>query len=134
MNHGGQPDRNTGADRPRTPDEGATANRAAAPNLAAAIDQLWVRFLPEIRQRVDLLEAAATACSEERLSPAQREAVQAAAHKLAGTLGTFKLSDGTVLARELELLLSSEDVPDSALAGRLAVIATELRTIVESRK
>ena len=106
----------------------------AARDLAAAIDLLWARFLPEIGERVGLLDAAATACAANQLSAAQCKAVHAAAHKLAGTLGTFNLARGTDLAREFELLFSGEDCPGPALAGRLTSIAAELRTIVESRK
>jgi HPt (histidine-containing phosphotransfer) domain-containing protein len=113
------------------PGQTAAPGNAAPPDLTAAIDLLWVRFLPEIRQRVGLLEAAATACAANQLSAAQRQAANAAAHKLAGTLGTFNLARGTVLAREFELLTTNED---AASAQRLASIAGELRTIVDSRK
>ena len=106
----------------------------AAHDLGAAIDLLWTLFLPEIRERVGLLEAAATACATNQLSAAQRESAHAAAHKLAGTLGTFNLTHGTDLAREFELLFSGEDCPGSALAGRLTSIAAELRAVVESRR
>jgi HPt (histidine-containing phosphotransfer) domain-containing protein len=112
----------------------AQPKTAPAPDLAAALDLLWMRFLPEIRQRVAILEEAALACAANQLSPAQREAAHAAAHKLAGTLGTFGLARGTDLAREMELLYSCENIPDAALAGRLANGAAELRSIVESRK
>jgi HPt (histidine-containing phosphotransfer) domain-containing protein len=115
-------------------DPAATPGHGATPGLAAAIDLLWVRFLPDIRNRVALLEAAAAACAANQLSDAQREAAHAAAHKLAGTLGTFNLNRGTELAREFELLCARDENPDPALAGRLAQIAAELRAIVDSRK
>jgi HPt (histidine-containing phosphotransfer) domain-containing protein len=83
---------------------------------------------------VEILEAAAAACAADKLSTAQREAAHAAAHKLAGTLGTFSLASGTELARELEVIFSKEDVPDSSIAGRLASLAAGLRTIVEARQ
>jgi HPt (histidine-containing phosphotransfer) domain-containing protein len=98
------------------------------------MDKLWIRFRPEIRKRIDILEDAAAACSAGRLSTEQRAAAHAAAHKLAGTLGTFNLTNGTVLAREFELSIASRDIPVPATAARLAFIAAELRTIVDSRK
>jgi HPt (histidine-containing phosphotransfer) domain-containing protein len=116
------------------PDLSTHPNPAAAPDLAAALDLLWTRFLPEIRNRVELLETAAGACAANQLSAAQREAAHAAAHKLAGTLGTFNLARGTDLAREFEMLSSGEDATDSATAHRMVSIAAELRTIVDSRK
>ncbi len=117
------------------PDSNDAATRAARPDLAVALDQLWVRFLPEIRGRVSLLEAAATACcAGKQLSTAQREGAHAAAHKLAGTLGTFNLARGTVLARECELLFFGEEALDSTIGEQLASMAVELRAVIESRK
>jgi HPt (histidine-containing phosphotransfer) domain-containing protein len=104
---------------------------SAASNLAAALDQLWTRFLPEIQNRVGLLEAAATSCAANQLSAEQRETAHAAAHKLAGSLGTFNLARGTDLAREFELALAGDAAPDPA---RLSNLAAELRTIIDSRK
>ena len=112
----------------------ANSKSGSAPDLAQAIDLLWARFLPEIRSRVEVLKAAAAACAVKRLTSAQREAAHAAAHKLAGTLGTFNLTRGTVLAREFELVCCREDTPDATVAGRLGAIAAELRTIVDGRK
>jgi HPt (histidine-containing phosphotransfer) domain-containing protein len=106
----------------------------AKPDLSAAIDKLWVRFLPEIRARVAILESAAAASVANSLELPQREAANAAAHKLAGTLGTFNLTHGTVLARQLELMYSQESGPDPKPGSRLASITAELRAIVENRK
>jgi HPt (histidine-containing phosphotransfer) domain-containing protein len=106
---------------------------AAAADLGAALDQLWARFLPEIRARVDMLDTAAAACEAGTLQVAQHLAAHAAAHKLAGTLGTFNLAQGTELAREFELAFSCEEAPDSVMAERLIAISKEIRRIVESR-
>jgi HPt (histidine-containing phosphotransfer) domain-containing protein len=102
--------------------------------LSQAINGLWERFLPEIRERVTVLEAAAKAVGERKLSAKQREAAQAAAHKLAGVLGTFGLTRGTVLARELELTFARESSPGPDASAKLNEIAAELRSMVESRK
>ncbi len=98
------------------------------------MDRLWAKFLPEIRERVAILEAAAAAAAAKTLSDSDCEAAQSAAHKLAGVLGTFSLTRGTVLARELELAYSRESAPDAASGKHLASLAAELRTMVESRK
>jgi HPt (histidine-containing phosphotransfer) domain-containing protein len=107
-------------------------NKAAQPALAAALERLWARFLPEIRERISILESAAHSLAAGSLAVAQREAAHAAAHKLAGTLGTFNLPRGTELARELEL--AYESAPDSSSAPRLAGLTSELRSLVDSRK
>jgi HPt (histidine-containing phosphotransfer) domain-containing protein len=102
--------------------------------LSAALDRMWAQFLPQMQERVDVLETAARAFAVGELTIEQHQAAQAAAHKLAGALGTFGLSRGTVLARELEIIYSRSNDPDSDLAARLTTTAAELRTIVESRK
>jgi HPt (histidine-containing phosphotransfer) domain-containing protein len=102
--------------------------------LSESLDRLWVQFLPQMRERADLLETAAHAFAANRLSVEQRQAAQAAAHKLAGVLGTFGLARGTVLARELEIMYSRPNQPEPALAERLSAMAAEIRTIIESRQ
>jgi HPt (histidine-containing phosphotransfer) domain-containing protein len=102
--------------------------------LSQLMDGLWTRFLPDIRARVSVLEATGLAASEGKLTANEREAARSAAHKLAGVLGTFGLTRGTILARELELTFTRE-YPQSQRAGaKLAETAAELRSMVESRK
>ena len=102
--------------------------------LSRAIDRLWARFLPEITGRVAILEQAAKDVTAGNLASARRAEAQAAAHKLAGVLGTFGLTRGTVLARELELTFSRES-PSGADAGKhLAAVAADVRAMIESRK
>ena len=104
------------------------------PELKEAIGRLWAKFLPEMKERVAILEMAAAAFAADQLSQAQHEAANMAAHNLAGVLGTFGLTRGTVLARELEIMYSRENGPDPAMATQLRALAAELRTLVESRK
>ena len=101
--------------------------------LNQALDGLWAKFLPLIEDRVDLLESAA-ACAANRLSSQEQQAAFAAAHKLAGVLGTFGLAEGTALARELEMLYSGQSSLDPALGARLVSITAQLRSIVQNRK
>jgi HPt (histidine-containing phosphotransfer) domain-containing protein len=108
------------------------ANQAASPDFAAALERLWARFQPEIRNRVAVLESAARSLSGHALTTEQQLAAHTAAHKLAGVLGTFNLERGTELARELELLYAA--APDPSSAPRLASLAEEIRFLVESRK
>jgi HPt (histidine-containing phosphotransfer) domain-containing protein len=103
-------------------------------SLSAAIDRLWARFRPEITSRVETLEAAAAALAGGALNESQRHEAQAAAHKLAGTLGTFSLARGTQLARELESIYTGEGALDASAAERLAAMAVELRALINNRK
>ena len=108
------------------------SSESNTPEIAAILNQMWVRFLPDIRQRAEVLAMSAAALASGEMTTAQCEAAHSAAHKLAGTLGTFNLMHGTELAREFELATSQQ--PDPALAGRLLSIAAELRTIIDNRK
>jgi len=100
--------------------------------LREAMDRLWVKFLPEIRERVATLEAAAAAAKN--LTASECEAAHAAAHKLAGVLGTFNLTRGTNVARELEASYAPESPPDPDESARLTSLAAELRAMIENRK
>jgi HPt (histidine-containing phosphotransfer) domain-containing protein len=102
--------------------------------MATAVNRMWVQYLPLMEDRVEALEIAASAFAKHTLSIEQHDAAKSAAHKLAGVLGTFGLTRGTVLARELEIMYSRQSGPDPALAEQLAEIATELRRIVASRR
>jgi len=104
------------------------------PNLSEAVERLWTRFLPQMLERVAILETAAAACNAGNLSIEQRQTANDAAHKLAGVLGTFDLPRGTILARELEGMYSREEGPDPTHASRLVEIIVELRDLVENRK
>jgi HPt (histidine-containing phosphotransfer) domain-containing protein len=96
-----------------------------------ALDRLWKQFLPQIEERVTALESAAAAHAADTLSHDQREAAHTAAHKLAGILGTFGLTKGTVLAREAELLYSGETDPEAAT--QLIEIARRLKELMAGR-
>jgi len=115
-------------DRPVQPDG------QSQPNLAEALDRLWARFLPEMKERIAVLESAASAAALGNLADASREAAHAAAHKLAGVLGTFGLKRGSDLAHELEVSFSREDGPDRSPDDDLRKSVAELRTLIETRK
>src|ERR1700722_15514907 len=102
--------------------------------LAATLDRMWVQFLPKTQERVAVLETAAAEFAANHLSIEQHEAASAAAHKLAGVLGTFGLTRGTVLARELEIMYSRQNDPDPDLVARLVSTSVEIGSIITTRK
>lgn len=103
-----------------------------APSLSAALQRLWERFLPDIQDRLSVIEAAASAAAAGALSPEQQQAAHAAAHKLAGALGMFGLTDATAPARETELLYAASTLPSRENAARLSELAASLRSLIES--
>jgi len=102
--------------------------------MTDALHRMWEKFLPEMIARVEVLESTNAALAAGHLTLTLRQEANAAAHKLAGSLGTFGLTKGTILAREAEMLYSSEPETDPAAAARLAQISAQLRKIVENRK
>ena len=103
-------------------------------SLAEAMNRLWAQFLPQIEERVANLELAAKAAAEGTLTSDLREQAHDAAHKLAGTLGTFGLQEGTELAREAEALYAAESPAMASENGRLAALAAQLRATLAKRK
>lgn len=104
-----------------------------APAVSAILDQLWVKFLPQMEERVEVLEDAAASLAEDDLTPALWEEAHSAAHKLAGILGTFGLEKGTLLAREAEALLAPGQDFDMTVQHRLAEIAAEIHSLISAR-
>jgi HPt (histidine-containing phosphotransfer) domain-containing protein len=102
--------------------------------LAAALDRLWERHLPEIEKRLAILDSAAAATAAGALTPEQQQAAHAAAHKLAGALGSFGLVEATAPARETEQLYAPDTPPSRESGAHLARMAASLRAIVDSRK
>jgi HPt (histidine-containing phosphotransfer) domain-containing protein len=102
--------------------------------ISKALDTMWARHRSQILERVTVLEEAASAVASNTITAIEREAAHAAAHKLAGTLGTFNLMHGTDLARELEQTYSQESAPPATSGQQLASMAAELRTMIENRK
>jgi HPt (histidine-containing phosphotransfer) domain-containing protein len=100
------------------------ADRAASNQLPektrALLQDLWERNLPIIHARLNLLDEAANA---EPLPDKLRIDAMNVAHKLAGSLGMFGFTEGTRLARQLELALDVP-APDSA---HVALLARQLR-------
>jgi HPt (histidine-containing phosphotransfer) domain-containing protein len=99
--------------------------------MAAALDRLWAKYLPEMEQRLALLEAAAEALTTDALGDEERTEAHSAAHKLAGSLGTFGLHRGTEIARQAELLLAESCSAEDAVM--LRDYAAELRVVIQSR-
>lgn len=104
-----------------------------AAGISAALDSLWARFLPETTQRVAVLESAAAAAAAGTLTQPMQQRAHAAAHKLAGVLGSFGIPEGTAPARESEHLYALQAVPAPHQAARLAALAAQLRSLIESR-
>jgi HPt (histidine-containing phosphotransfer) domain-containing protein len=104
------------------------------PSIAEAMNRLWAQYLPQIEERVRTLELAAAAIESGSLSAEQCGQATAAAHKLAGVLGTFGLPEGTLLAREAEAFFAGGPATTGGADGRAVEVASQLRAILSTKK
>lgn len=74
----------------------------------AGLATVWEHFRDATLKRVDVIEDAAIALLEGRLSPENRRQAEREAGKLAGSAGTFGFPRSSQIAREIEKKLSSE--------------------------
>ena len=110
-----------------------TPSVAGTQSVSDLLDQLWVKFLPQIQDRASTLQRAAIALADGSLSPDLRADAHAAAHKLAGSLGTFGFTAVGELAREAEALLAGNAPFEAAAQSRLTQISADLESLLYRR-
>ena len=101
--------------------------------LEEAMKRLWATHLPELETRVSALETCAYALHRNDNAESTLGEATAAAHKLAGVLGTFGLQNGTELARKAEVSCGEFSGNSEQLAQMLTEISAQLRTILASK-
>jgi HPt (histidine-containing phosphotransfer) domain-containing protein len=90
--------------------------------LDARLAQVWAEHRGEIRERIDTIDAAIAALATGVLDEDARRTAARAAHRLAGTAGTFGFAPASEHAAALDLGLRTPPVPgDAAALARLAL-------------
>ena len=97
--------------------------------ITKVLDDLWRKNLPTLRERLDLLDRAATLAAAGNLTDAARTEALDIAHKLSGSLGMFGYQEGTEVARRMEAVLKS---PTPHSLATLPALARELRDSLSS--
>ena len=105
--------------------------QSPAGKTQAAVAALWERFAEKFFERLSLLERTCDALRKGNLNEELHREAVTAAHKLAGSLGTFGLGRGSKLAEEMESLLDAGNLRDPARSARLAELADNLRKELE---
>jgi len=100
------------------------------PTIVAAIGKVWERFKDRIADRVTAIAQATEALESGELPPELHAKAKQEAHKLAGSLGTFGLTEGSVIARQVEQLLHSPTL-DATQAANLTALVQDLRSQIE---
>jgi hypothetical protein len=90
------------------------------------LDEMWAKFSPIARQRVDDLERYVAAAQSGEPGEDLREAAEWAAHKLAGSLGSFRHAGSAEAAVAERLVRTHEPVDD------LAPVVRALRALVDA--
>ena len=73
------------------------------------VEQMWEQYQELMAKRLSVLQTAATAIENGKLSEELRHSAQREAHKLAGVLGMFERFTGSKLAKEIEQLFVELD-------------------------
>jgi DNA-binding response OmpR family regulator/HPt (histidine-containing phosphotransfer) domain-containing protein len=106
--------------------------------VMADIARSWLNFREKLSEQFELFEQIITDLSTGTVERERWQQAEANAHRLIGSLGTFGLSQGSEVARQIEQLLQSEIVPEIVSNQRAALQLAEwvalLRQIVERRK
>ncbi|BAZ06474.1 response regulator [Calothrix sp. NIES-3974] len=73
----------------------------------SAIAQIWQRHQPRVQEQLAVLTQTVTAAQNQQLSPQLQNTARQEAHSLAGSLGTFGIGNGSIIARQIETILQS---------------------------
>jgi HPt (histidine-containing phosphotransfer) domain-containing protein len=84
-----------------------------------------------IFERLAAVETAANALRRATLTPEVRQKAVLEAHRLAGSLGMFGLTEGSQVAREIEHLLGEQAVLAPEAPHRLMDLSATLRRLLE---
>lgn len=83
----------------------------------------WERARPSVQGRVRSLQAFVAGLEGASPSSAELEHARTEAHRLAGSLGSYGLGDGTSRARDVESLLEADALDARGLASAVAELA-----------
>lgn len=77
-------------------------------DMSTAMSKIWKQNQPELRKRLQLLLDLTQALERNDLTPDLFQQSLSAAHKLAGSLGCYGYTEGSSLAKEIELLITEQ--------------------------
>jgi diguanylate cyclase (GGDEF)-like protein len=104
---------------------------AAEQRLAESVAAIWERFRGSNLERVDALAQSIDVLAAGRLEIGPRREAERTAHKLAGSLGTYGLTEASWLARQIELALRGQEPVDRPTVVRLKEHVSALRVEVQ---
>ncbi|WP_373527670.1 response regulator [Nostoc sp.] len=99
--------------------------------LLTAIAQERENFKAKVGSRIAVLKLAANALRKGKLDAQLRQKAEQEAHKLAGSLGSFGFSKGSLLANEIEDLFQTQKIISQAKCFYLDKLLMELQRELE---
>jgi DNA-binding response OmpR family regulator/HPt (histidine-containing phosphotransfer) domain-containing protein len=96
------------------------------------LNQTWVTNQPKFLNQLSVFDQAIAALQLGSLSSPLRQQAHQTAHKLAGSLGTFGLTDAMILVRQLEQMFSDSAPIASPSAATLAALLSTLRQEIQT--
>ena len=106
--------------RPIAPDQSDS-------ELSAALAEIWEQFRPSMLAGLGVVDQAIADLQQGHLTEELRQRAEVEAHKLAGSVGTSGISEGTLQAREIEGLLRRSSALDPSEVLHLSQLASLLR-------
>ena len=99
--------------------------------LESAVAAIWERWKPQTLSRAAVIEEAAGALLGGRLSAELRWRAHREAHRLSGSLVTFGLTEGSVLAQKIEVVLWTKGELGRREGSRLSELAAALVRVLD---
>jgi diguanylate cyclase (GGDEF)-like protein len=99
--------------------------------MQRVLAELWTRHRDDVRQSIDDIAGYAAGDVPGDADTDAADVARRAAHRLAGTLGTFGLPSGSELAREIETALDRRGSSSEVDRARIEVLAADLRELVD---
>jgi HPt (histidine-containing phosphotransfer) domain-containing protein len=101
--------------------------------LETMLQTLWQSNYGILLERIRVLRKAQQRLATGSLDNLTRKDAEAAAHKLAGVLGSFGLPQGSALASRIETALAQEPLLNVERVQELKAWLDELEAVIESR-
>ncbi|HEY9701207.1 MAG TPA: response regulator [Allocoleopsis sp.] len=95
--------------------------------IQGAMKSIWERCKEKFSQQIDILHQGLINLQQEKIDANEQETVRKEAHKLAGSLGMFGLTNGSRVCREIEQLLELEKSYSSENMERLINAVIDLK-------
>lgn len=118
--------------QPSDPRTNEPRNEPHANGMEELLQALWTKNYGILQERLGLIRIAEEKLAGGSLDAHSRSDAESAAHKLAGILGTFGLSQGSALASKIEALLAPGKALDTPSARQLKTWLDELEVMVAS--